>query len=473
MKLCLSVAPGSIQEARAKLKQGSHPADLIEIRIDGIADLNLEKLLARPRPKVIITNRRKEEGGRFRGSPREQLAILSQAASLGAEYVDVELSYGPEVIRPLLAKRGHTNVIVSHHNFTETPENLQAIADKIAATGADVMKIATMARDIADNRRMLDVVKTMSKADRKIIGLCMGEYGQVSRILQGIFGGFLTYGAEDEEAYTAPGQLVLEDLRKTFGAAGMNRRTRIFGLVGNPVAQSKGIYLHNAIFQRSSVNAVYVNFLVNNLATFLSSYRDIVSGLSVTMPFKQAIIPLLDETEGEVHSLDTVNTVIVRKGRFVGYNTDLPAIAALLEKRTALRHKEVVILGTGATAKTMAYATILKGARVTLIGRTAAKAEALAQELGCEWASMSALGSMQPDILMNGTPVGMTPNHKTSLVPRSLFRREMIVFDAVYAPPMTPLLLEAEAAGCRIITGLEFFNQQAELQSNIFMKVTG
>jgi 3-dehydroquinate dehydratase/shikimate dehydrogenase len=473
MKLCLSVAPGSIQEARAKLKQGSHPADLIEVRIDGIADLNLAKLLARPRPKVIITNRRKEEGGRFRGTPKQQLEILSEAIALGAEYVDVEMSYGPEVLKPLLALRGNTNVIVSHHDFSETPADLETICRRMAATGADILKIATMARDINDNRRMLDLVKSVSKTDRKIIGLCMGEAGQISRILQGVAGGFLTYGAEDEEAVTAPGQLILDELRKTFAVTGANRRTRIFGLVGNPVSQSKGIYLHNAIFQRSSVNAVYVNFLVNDLSSFLATYRDMVSGFSVTMPFKQAILPMLDETDGEVASLDSVNTVISRKGKLVGYNTDLPAIVALLQKRCSLRHKDVVILGTGATAKTMAYATILNGARVTIIGRAAAKAEALASELGCGWASMAALGTLQPDILMNGTPVGMAPDTKSTLVPHSLFRREMIVFDAVYNPPMTPLLLEAEAAGCRIITGVEFFNQQAELQSSIFLKVTG
>ena len=239
------------------------------------------------------------------------------------------------------------------------------------------------------------------------------------------------------------------------------------------MAQSKGIYLHNAIFQRSSVNAVYVNFLVNDLASFLGTYRDMVSGLSVTMPFKQSILPLLDETDSEVSELDAVNTVIARKGKLIGYNTDLPAIVTLLQKRTTLRHKEVVILGTGATAKTMAYATMLNGARVTLVGRSAPKAEALAATLGCGSAPLSALGSLQPDILMNATPVGMAPDTKSTLVPHTLFRREMIVFDAVYNPPMTPLLLEAEAAGCRIITGVEFFNQQAELQSNIFLRVTG
>ncbi len=473
MKLCLSVAPGTIQEARAKLKQGSHPADLIEIRVDGIADLKLEKLLQRPRPKVIITNRRKEEGGKFRGTPKDQLAILSQAIALGAEYIDVELSYGPDVLRPLIDARGNTQIIVSYHNFDETPSGLDAVCQKILGTGADIIKLATMARDIGDNRRMLDIVKNVSKADKKIIGLCMGEHGQISRILQGVFGGFLTYGAEDEEACTAPGQLVLDDLRKIFAVAGYNRRTKIFGLVGNPVSQSKGIFLHNAIFQRSSVNAVYVNFLVNHLEGFLRTYRDLFAGLSITMPFKQAIIPLLDEIEGEVKNLDAVNTVIVRKGKLVGYNTDLPAIADLLQKRTALRHKEVVILGTGATAKTMAYATILNGARVTIVGRAEEKAHALALALGCESAPMSALASIQPDILMNGTPVGMSPDHKKSLVPKAFFRKEMIVFDAVYNPPMTPLLLEAEAAGCKIISGMEFFNHQAELQSNIFMKWSG
>jgi 3-dehydroquinate dehydratase/shikimate dehydrogenase len=473
MKLCLSIGPTTLQEARAKLKQGIHQADLIEIRIDGIRDLNLEKLLQRPRPKVIITNRRKEEGGKFNGSVKEQLNILTKAISLGAEYIDVELSYGPEILRPLLSMKSNTNIIVSYHNYKETPESLEPICKKVIASGAHIIKIATMANDISDNRRMLELVRTVSKSDKKIIGLCMGEYGQMSRILQGIFGGFLTYAAEDEEERTAPGQLIIDDLIKTYPIVNYNRRTKIFGLVGNPVSQSRGVYVHNAIFQRSSVNAVYVNFLVNNLQHFITTYRDLISGMSITMPFKQAILPMLDELEPEVKTLDAVNTVIIRKGKLVGYNTDLPAIADLLQKRTVVRHKDVLILGTGATAKTMAHAVLLHGARTTIMGRSTEKAKALAQQLGCEWAPLSLLPTLHPDILMNGTPVGMSPNNKSSLVPKSLFRKEMIVFDAVYNPPMTPLLLDAEAAGCKIISGLEFFNHQAQLQSNYFMKWTG
>jgi shikimate 5-dehydrogenase len=162
--------------------------------------------------------------------------------------------------------------------------------------------------------------------------------------------------------------------------------------------------------------------------------------------------------------------VLVTKGKLMGYNTDLPAIAWLLGRKTTVRGKRVTIMGAGGTARTMAYAAIQQGAKPTIVGRSPQRAEALASELGCEWTGFENLDKLETDILMNATPVGMHPAKDAELAPRSLFHGGMTVLDAVARPAMTPLLVSARASGCTIVTGMELFNWQAELQSKLFLR---
>lgn len=475
MKICLSIAPTSVKEARAKLKEARQLTDLIEIRIDGIANPDLDRLLLRPRPKVIITNRRESDGGKFAGNAREQFDLLARAIELGAEYVDVEMSWGKPFIERLRAQKGRSKLIVSHHDWEKTPADLGTIHDSISSTGADIIKIVTMAKNITDTSSVFNVFERRRKKDQKIIALCMGEAGQITRILQGIYGGFLTYAPENEDECTAPGQVTIHDLKKIYRVDTFNKRTRVFGLVGNPVIHSQGIHIHNHTFSKLSVNAVYVNLLVHDVESFIQVFRDRINGFSVTMPFKRDILPFLDEVEPEASRLQCVNTVLSRKGKLYGYNTDLPAVSELLLEKLTPFHQHVVVLGTGATATTMAYAAIRRGLRTTIVGRSAEKARTLAQSLGCSSAQLAALPSLRAEVIMNGTSVGMagSADERHSLVPKSFLRRGMIVFDAVYNPPMTPLLRDAEGAGCIIISGSEFFDRQAKLQSNLFLKWMG
>ncbi|MDI6767786.1 MAG: type I 3-dehydroquinate dehydratase [Bacteroidota bacterium] len=469
MKLCLSIAPNSMRDSLKMLQQFRDTSAMIEVRIDGIKDFKLDQLLKQPRPKLIITNRRKADGGKFNGSANQQYQILSEAIRLGAEYVDVEFSWEGKLIKDLLSQSNNTKVICSYHNYKETPINLVALYRKMRKTGAHILKIATTATDITDNKTIFELLKQARKDRQKLIALCMSEAGEISRILGGMFGSYLTYASLSEKDKTADGQLTYDGLKNLYRADQINHYTKVFGLVGNPVKHSKGIYHHNKIFSRKRLNAVYVNFLVYDLADFLSKFRNIFSGISVTMPFKQEIARLLDEFELDSVGLGIYNTVIRKNDKLIGINTDLPAILSLLKKRTNLRGKKVVVLGTGATSKTMAYAARMHKCETTIVGRNSSRTEKLAKELGCEWITLDNLHSLSPDILMNGTSIGMRDLQQNRIVPKSFFRKDMLVFDAVYNPIMTTLLLDAVGAGCKIITGLELFEKQALFQSKLFI----
>jgi len=469
MKLCLSIAPNSMRDAITTLKKYRHSSELMEVRIDGIRDLNLEQLLQQPRPKLIITNRRKTEGGKFSGSAKQQYKILSEAIQLEAEYIDVEFSWGTEFIKRLLPLSNKTKIICSYHNLKETPGNLKSLYNQMLKTGAQIIKLTTTANDITDNKIIFDLLEQSQKDKQKLIAHCMGEAGKISRIIGGKFGNYLTYAPITEENKTADGQITYDELKNLYRADQLNNRTKIFGLVGNPVSQSKGIYFHNKVFSRKHLNAVYINFLVNDLGIFLSTFKDIISGLSITMPFKEKITSFLDQADNHVSKLGVCNTVIKQKNKFIGYNTDLQAVISLLKKSTKLRGKKAVVLGTGATAKTMAFASMSNGCKTIIVGRDSEKAKMIATELNCEWTTLDNLNSLCPDLLMNGTSVGMKGNKQKRIVPKNFLRKDMIVFDAVYNPVMTPLLQDAAQVGCKIITGLELFEKQAKLQSKLFI----
>lgn len=469
MKICTSIAPISMDDAITKLHSDSNNY-LVEMRIDGIQNLNLKRLLRRPRPEVIVTNRRKNEGGKFDGTASDQFEIFSQAIEYGTEYIDVEFSWGKKFIRQILAHSHNTKVICSYHNFRNTPHNLETTYRKMRQTGSHILKIATTANDINDNKIIFDLLKQSRKDRQKLITLCMGESGEISRILAGKVGCYLTYASLTKKDKTADGQLTYDELKNIYRADKLNSRTKIFGLVGNPVKYSRGFYYHNKRFATQHLNAVYVYFWADDLKNFMNAFQDDISGLSVTMPFKQEIVNYLDKIDDDVNRLNIVNTVVQQKGKLIGYNTDLPAITAVLKKQTTLKKKNVVILGTGATAKTMAFAAIMDSANITIVGRTPSKAKSLADEFKCKWTTIENLSSLDADILMNGTSVGMTGTKKIRLVPLKFFRKGMIVFDAVSDPIMTTLLHDAIERGCRIITGVEFFECQAQLQSKLFIE---
>ncbi len=469
MIICPSIAPTTTSDAITSLRSIGKGVNLVEVRIDDVSDLDLKSLLRKPRPKVIITLRAEEEGGNFRGPRQQQIQILSSALELGADYIDIELTAGKENLQHLRTRHSSSNIIVSYHNFKETPPDLDAIYDRMRATGMTIIKIAAMANDISDSARMLKLVQRAKKERQKIIALCMGERGQVTRILPAKFGGLLTFASPQGEEPTAPGQFSVEDLKKNYRIHTLDSKTKIFGLVGNPVSQSKGIYFHNHAFQRRRINAVYVNLLVDNLGTFVATFTPFLNGFSVTMPFKREIASFTDRLDPEAKTLGVVNTILIRRNGIMGYNTDLPAIISLLPKKQFMKNKRVTVLGTGGTAKTMGYAAVKNNASVTIVGRSRHKAQVLADELGCTSEGLENLTEIHSDILMNGTSVGMNGSADVELYPKTLLRRGMVVFDAVYAPIETILIRNARTAGCRVITGEQLFKQQALLQSKLFV----
>jgi len=306
-------------------------------------------------------------------------------------------------------------------------------------------------------------VLALARGRRNVVAVPMGEVGLPARVLALREGSALAYAAVGEA--TAPGQLSLDDMKNLYRADQLDHRTHVYGVIGDPIGHSLSPHLHNAGFQARRINAVYLPFLVRDLRDFLGAIEPLgISGFSVTLPHKQAILRDLDDCDPLAEKIGAVNTVVVHTGgKLYGYNTDYVGVLRAIERRVRLSGSRVLIYGAGGSARAVAFALAQAGAVVTVCARRMQQARALACAAGGEAIERARLKREFFDAIVNATPVGMHPAAERSpLAPAELNCR--VVMDLIYRPVKTKLLQLAERRGIEIISGVEMFLAQGIAQ---------
>lgn len=249
----------------------------------------------------------------------------------------------------------------------------------------------------------------------------------------------------------------------------INGKTRVYGILGQPVAHSLSPAMHNAAFREMGLNAVYVAFPVTDLAQAVAGLRGLdIGGASVTIPFKEEIMALLDEIDPQAARMGAVNTVVNRGGGLVGSNTDWQGARAALEEKTEIAGKRCLILGAGGAARAIAFAIQEQGGKVAVTDLDTAKALALSRQLWVEVVAPDYLDQYSAEILINATPVGMEPQSDNIPLDPELLSRYQVVMDIVYRPLETRLLREARSRGCRVIDGLRMLIHQGAAQFELW-----
>ena len=472
--ICIPITARSIENTISEMISASKHADIVELRIDYIPELQnaeacIEESLKRKTKPVIITNRPEREGGKFNGSEQDRLRLLQKAIDLGADYVDIEYDSIKQITR-----RNSSKIIISHHNFKDTPHDLSKIYDEICQQKPDIVKIVTHANDITDNIRIFELLQS---TNIPTISFCMGELGYISRILTGKFGGFLTFASLEKGKESAPGQLTADELSKIYHFKDINKETKLYGIIGNPVSHSMSPAIHNAAFTEKGLNNVYVPLKIANIDTFMKECREIdFQGFSVTIPHKESVLPLLDDLDPNARRIGAINTIVNRNGKLTGYNTDCMAAViglecSLKETDETLNNKKVSIIGAGGAARAIAFGLKEKGCDITIFNRTIERAEKLSHDVKCKFESFEEIHQIDSDILINTTSIGMFPNVDQTPVSKDILKEGMIVFDAVYNPIETRLLREANENGCHTVNGLSMFINQAAEQFRLWTNI--
>lgn len=248
-----------------------------------------------------------------------------------------------------------------------------------------------------------------------------------------------------------------------------NDNVELYGIFGNPVGHSLSPLMHNAAFRSLRVDAVYLPFHIEDLEGALRGVRALgIRGVSVTIPFKTSVLACLDEVEESARAIGAVNTIANDGGTLRGYNTDWMGLIRSLGEAGGIRGRTFAILGAGGAARAAVYGILQEGGTPVVLNRTAPKAEALAREFGCAFLPAADAGTMEADVLINTTPVGMWPDVEGTPLPGEALARFRCVMDVVYNPLRTRLLREAAAAGCEAVNGLGMFVHQGAEQIRIW-----
>jgi len=461
-RVCVPVCEKDLNALQNACARAIEWADVVELRLDCLdaEPEDLAQVLNNiPRP-VILTLRPSEQGGHRNLTRAAREAFWKVQATPGeAVWWDVEGDLAHDL------SPAWSRTIVSHHDFSGGPQDLDQIYERLAQAPARVLKIAVQANEIVDCIPVFRLIDRARRENREIIAIAMGNAGVATRILGPSRGSFLTYGALDDDSATAPGQVNARKLRSLYNIDAINDETVICGLVGLPVMHSVSPHIHNAAFAAEAVNGVYLPFEVKDVTQFFKRMVHPrtteldwnLRGLSITAPHKQAVTECLDWIEPDAKKMGAVNTVVVEKDRLLGYNTDAAGfVEPLLKHVGSLENRQVAVIGAGGAARAAIWALQKENANVTVFARDINKAKLL-NVPGVLLSSASFSGY---DVVVNATP--------ESPATAEQLQGAHWVYDLVYNPIETQFIKEARKAGCETLGGLEMLVAQAKIQFELW-----
>jgi 3-dehydroquinate dehydratase/shikimate dehydrogenase len=464
-RVCAVAAAETAGEMARQVRLAWRVTPTVELRLDWLkSNAERHKMLRWVRRQklgahvLLATCRRAPGGGKFGGSVDAQMKWLREASAAGCAWCDVEV----ETLRELPGKNlngsvGSARVLLSVHDFERTPPLANNAA--LDRHGADALKVAANAGTIGDSVRLLG----LARESKDLVAVPMGELGMPARILALRDSSALAYAPIGSA--TAPGQVSLDELMHLYRAHRLTRKTKVYGVIGDPVKRSLSPVMHNSGFIARGIDAVYLPILVHDMKDFVAAIGPLgIRGFSVTHPHKQTIVKYLKECDALAADIGAVNTVVVRgDGSLIGSNTDYIGILRALQQKMRLLGSRVLVYGAGGAARAAVFALARSGAQVAVCARRENHAKRLAREVNGESLPRRALRTERFDAILNATPVGMFPDSEISpLSARELNCR--VVMDLISRPLYTQLLKIAAQKGLATVSGVEMFLPQGFAQ---------
>ena len=486
-KICLCLTEKTLGRNLEILNKYRRFADIAELRVDCL-DPN-ERLLIRRFPElaglpVILTIRRDIDGGYFTGGEGARVKLLARGLAyadadsrFNFAYVDIEEDFSVPSLEEAARTFG-TRIIRSYHDLNGVIDNISAKIKSMQRTGDEIIKVAFAAKSTKDVLRVFRSSK--NRADQDKILICMGYYGIYSRILAEKFGSFLSYSCALSETETpgAAGQLDVQELAELYRFRKINKNTKVYGIAGYPLKASVSPWFFNTVFGLENTDAVYVPFPTDSVTDLLELAEEMdVQGLSVTVPYKEAVLSGLANSSAAVQSIGACNTVSRAPEGWFGENTDSTGFSNSLLNFLGcknLKRQKAAIIGAGGAARAVAAEIYRLGGKALILNRTVHKARDIASQYNFRWAGLDNHGmemmTKYSGIIIQTTSVGMEGHNASDPLELYAFTGKEAVMDLIYTPAVTPFLKRAAAAGCKTINGYDMVIRQACLQYASFME---
>ncbi|MCL2214028.1 MAG: type I 3-dehydroquinate dehydratase [Treponema sp.] len=503
-KICLCLTAKTIQRNLEILNKYGKYTDIAELRVDCLDDD--ERLYIRRFPElagmpVILTIRRDVDGGYYSQGEGARvrlfangLAYANADSRYNFAYVDIEDDFDVPSLEEAARTFG-TRIIRSCHNVNGIIDNIHDKLKSMKRVGDEIVKFALKVNSVNDVLRVFNASGEFKGQDKILI--CMGHYGIYSRILTEKFGSFLTYSSalSEDETPGASGQMDVRELAELYQFKKITKNTKVYGVVGYPLKASVSPWFFNNVFNMENTDAVYVPFPVDSISSFITLAKELdVQGLSVTVPYKEAVLNELTDSSDAVKSIGACNTVFRSGDGWYGDNTDcLGFSASLLEflNKKNLKHKKITIVGAGGVARSVASEIYRLGGKALILNRTVHKAKNIASQYNFRFGGLDNHGielmAKYSDIIIQTSSVGMegfaesisngdsatldsygqkSADEDSPVDPLELysFTGKESVMDLIYTPAVTPFLKRAAEAGCKTINGYDMVIRQACMQ---------
>jgi 3-dehydroquinate dehydratase/shikimate dehydrogenase len=459
--IALIIKAASFKKANHQIKNAT--TNLIELRLDLFEKIEIDqikKLKDSFQKDFIFTLRSKKQKGSFKLSEEKRLLLIEKLCSLNPTYLDIEYHVRKSFIKKIKKLHPKIKIIISYHNFRNTPKDLNKLLDKLRNPFSTYIKIATKTTNVLDALRMLK----LSKENKNLIVIGIGEFGYIVRVLNKIYNSPFTYAAINENSTTTKDQLTIDDIKK-YNYEKLNRKSKVLALIASPIKQSIGDITYNTLFKKLNINAVYIKFKVsqNELDSFFNLCKNLnIQGLSVSIPFKEKVLSYVDQISNDAKNIKAINTIKFKNDKLFGFNTDHLGFIKALNDHINIRNKKVLIIGAGGASRAIIYALKNQNADIYLINRTLKKAIALKDEFNINIVKENEIEKLNYDLIINATSSSMPIDKRFILSNKK-------AMDISIKPKDTNFLQIAKKKNNKVIYGYEFFLYQGLEQMRIFL----
>ncbi len=490
--ICLCLTGKTIDEDLKIIERYKNYIDIAELRVDFLEEderVNIRDFPTKAGLPCILTIRRVIDGGQYTDGEASRTTLFARGLAFANEdysknfaYVDFEEDFHIPSLQDAALAYG-TKIIRSYHNMKEPVKDVAERLKKMSVSKFEIPKIAFMPHSLKDVTDLYLAMKDFKDSDQIICA--MGPIGLPTRILAEKFNSYLSYTSPAEliDNLKEIGHVDPKTLETLYHYHDIDDDTKMFGITGWPLKYTSSPKIHNENFKKNGMNAVYIPFKAETADDAFDFADNLgIKGFSVTIPHKENIIKDLKVIDKKVELIGACNTVINRKGVWTGYNTDCGGFARALLEFTGLKNlkgKKVSVIGAGGAAKAVAYAIKELNGKACIFNRTISKARDIAEKYGFDYEALGLSGisklSKYSDIIIQTTSIGMgskeKSNEKNDPIWFYEFSGKEMVYDIVYEPEETPVLVRAKKAGCRVHNGFTMLKYQGEEQFKLFTEV--
>lgn len=467
--ICISLAQESRRLVLVDVLNAAPQCDLLEFRLDCFGKApDIGDLIAAARPKpVIISCRRQQDGGNWRGTEEERLAILRQAIICKADYVEIELDAADQI-----RKMPPTQRVISYTNLQETPPDIAELYAEAQSKSADVVKIVTPVRTPEE---VWPLVQIQARPALPTVVVGLGKAGVMLAILGRRMGAPWTYAALEQGMEAYPGQPTVHQLKNVYDYGHIGRQTRFVGVLGMGERELATIAALNTGFRGLESPLRCLPLQVGSMKVFRKVMDAVkLSGLVVDEEHRRSILEVAAHIEPAAELPQAADLLVHEGEKWCAYNTlsraAITALEATLRSRSLanrpLEGRQVMIVGTNAMARSLAHAIRQRGGAVIFAGHDRKAIQQLAQIFQCRHVALEALYTTMHDVLVVCGDDGANKEKPVQISPGYL-KPSITVMDLSGLPRKTDLLREALSRGCLVVSPWQVLLDQLEIQARM------